>query len=104
MASTITRSQSNRASLGGGITGVLHQVKQQVSSHCSKAIMSTWTNICFQHLLESNPEIINAVLKVKRCLSNNKVYPVKKLVYFGVMNEKRNKDCFLVVLEPLEGV
>lgn len=28
----------------------------------------------------------------------------KKLVYFGVMNEKRNKDCFLVVLEPLEGV
>lgn len=41
---------------------------------------------------------------IEHLLGGGGVYPVKKLVYFGVMNEKRNKDCFLVVLEPLEGV
>jgi len=71
MAPTVNRSRPNRAYLGCGGTGALcpgcamhptnfHQLKD--------AILSIWANIskeCFQHLVESMPHKIKAVLKAK---------------------------------------
>ena len=66
MASTVTRSQSNRAALGCGGTGVTHH--RCAADKSAATIMSIWTKIseeCFQHLVESMPRRIKAVLKAK---------------------------------------
>ncbi len=69
MASTVTRSQSNRAPLGCGGTGDSHHgCAADKSAATACAIMSIWTKIseeCFQHLVESMPQRIKAVLKAK---------------------------------------
>ncbi len=93
MASTVTRSQSNRAPLGCGGTGDLHHGSAADKSFCQisktkilairylnyniyyinlqqllDAIMSIWTKISeefFQHLVEYMPRRIKAVLKAK---------------------------------------
>ncbi len=62
MASTVTRSQSNRASLGCGGTGDLH--------HNCAANKSGATALCYhvnmdKNLVESMPRSIKAVLKAK---------------------------------------
>ncbi len=64
MASTVIRSQSNRAPFGCGIIDVHPTNLQQLRD----AIMSILTKIseeCFQYLVESTPQIIKAVLKAK---------------------------------------
>ncbi len=69
IASTVTRSQSNRALLGCGGTGDSHHgCAVDKSAATAYAIMSIWTKICeefFQHLVESMPRRIKTVLKVK---------------------------------------
>ncbi len=61
MASTVTRSQSNRAPLGcGGMEDSHHGLDLQLTylQQLRDAIMSIWTKIseeCFQHLVESMP-------------------------------------------------
>ncbi len=68
MASKVTRSQSNRALLGSGGTGDSGDVQSTNLQQLRDAIMSIWTKICeefFQHLVESMPRRIKAVLKVK---------------------------------------
>ncbi len=60
MASTFTRSQSNRAPLGCGGMGHSQQLRD--------AIMSIWTKISeeyFQHLVKSMPRRFKALLKAK---------------------------------------
>ncbi len=64
MASTVTRSQSNVVEREIRIIDVLLTNLQQLRD----ATMSIWTKIaeeCFQHLVESIPQIIKAVLKAK---------------------------------------
>ncbi len=69
MASTVTRSQSNRAPLGCGGTGDSHNDVQPTNlQQLLDAIMLIWTKIseeCFQHLFESMPQRVKAVLKAK---------------------------------------
>ncbi len=73
MVSTVTRSQSNRAPLGCGGTGYSRSINILVVQPTNlqqlcDAIMSIWTKIseeCFQHLVESMPRRIKAVLKAK---------------------------------------
>ncbi len=69
MASTVTRSQSNRAPLGCGGTEIrIMDVQPTNLQQLRDAIMSIWTKIseeCFQHLVESMPRRIKAVLKAK---------------------------------------
>ncbi len=70
MASTVIRSQSSRAPLGCGGMGDSHHgcAVAQISKQLRDAIMSIWTKIseeCFQHLVESMPRRIKAVLKAK---------------------------------------
>ncbi len=83
MASTVTRSQSNRAPLGCGGTGDSHHgcAAENLQQLCD-AIMSIWTKIseeCLQHLVESMPRRIKAVLKAKGVQpGTSKVY-LKKL-------------------------
>ncbi len=69
MTSTVTRSQSNRAPLGCGVTEI-HNMDVQPTNiqQLRDAIMSIWTKIseqCFKHLAESMPRRIKAVLKAK---------------------------------------
>ncbi len=68
-ASTVTRSQSNRAPLGcGGMGECIMDVQPTNLQQLRDAIMSIWTKIseeCFQHLVESMPQSIKAVLKAK---------------------------------------
>ncbi len=72
MASTVTRSQFSRVPLGCGGWN-LQQLRD--------AIMSIWTKIfeeCFQHLVESMPRRIKAVLKTKGVQpGTSKVYLIK---------------------------
>ncbi len=68
MASTVTRSQSNKAALGCGGTGDSYHGSAANLQQLRDAIMSIWTKIseeCFQHLVESMPRRIKAVLKAK---------------------------------------
>ncbi len=72
MASTVTRSQSNRAPLGCGGDSVVEirimDVQPTNLHQLRDAISSIWTKIseeCFQHLVESMPRRIKAVLKEK---------------------------------------
>ncbi len=68
MASTVTRSQSNRAPLGCGGTRDSHHGCADDKSAAGDAIMTIWTKIseeCFQHLVESMPRRIKTVLKEK---------------------------------------
>ncbi len=70
MAFTVTRPQSNRAPLGCGGTGEIHIMDVQPTNlqQLRDAIMSIWIKIseeCFQHLVESMPRRIKAVLKAK---------------------------------------
>ncbi len=70
MASTVTRSQSNRAPLGCGGTGDSYHgcAADKCVHQLRDAIMSIWTKISeeyFQHLVESMPQRIKAVLKAK---------------------------------------
>ncbi len=68
MTSTVTRSQSNRASLGCGGTRDSHHGCADDKSAAGDAIMTIWTKIseeCFQHLVKSVPRRIKAVLKTK---------------------------------------
>lgn len=80
MFSRVTRSQSRRASLGCGEMGDFHEMHLALEFHqimdvqlenlqqLRHDVMSIWTKIakeCFQHLEESLPRIITAVLKVK---------------------------------------
>ncbi len=68
MAYKVTRSQSNRAPLGCGGTGDSHHGCAANLQQLCDAIMSLWIKIseeCFQHLTESIPRRIKAVLKVK---------------------------------------
>ncbi len=78
MASTVTRSQSNRAPLGCGGTG---DVQLRNLQQLCDTIMSIWTKIseeCFQHLVESMLWRIKAVLKAKWVqLGTSKVYLIK---------------------------
>ncbi len=87
MASTVTRSQYNRAPLGCGGTGDSHHgcTAQNLQQLCD-AIVLIWTKIseeCFQHLVESMPRRIKAVLKVQPSIS--KVCLVKWPVSVCVM-------------------
>ncbi len=82
MASTFTRSQSNRAPLGCGGTGDLHHgYAANKSAATAWCIMSIWTKIseeCFQHLVESMPRRIKGVLKANGVQpSTSKVYLIK---------------------------
>ncbi len=82
MASTVTRSQSNRAPLGCGGTGDLHN--GCAADKSAPAIMSIWTKIseeCFQHLVESIPRIIKAVLKEKGGQTRINLYNVCVNIY-----------------------
>ncbi len=69
MASTVTRSQSNRA-LWDVVEREIHIMDVQptnLQQPCD-AIMTIWTKSseeCFQHLVESMPQRIKAVLKAK---------------------------------------
>ncbi len=78
MASTVTRSQSNRAPLGCGGTG---DVQLRNLQQLCDTIMSIWTKIseeCFQRLVESMLWRIKAVLKAKWVqLGTSKVYLIK---------------------------
>ncbi len=69
MASTVTRSQSNRASLGCcGTRDSHHGCAADNLQQLCDAIMTIWTKIseeCFQHLVESMPRRIRTVLKTK---------------------------------------
>ncbi len=68
MASTVTRSQSNRAPLGCGGMGDSHHGWAAEKYAATVWSYHIWTKIseeCFQHLVESMPRIIKAVLKVK---------------------------------------
>ncbi len=69
MASTVTRSHSNRAALGC-VEREIHIMDVQPTNlqQLCDAIVSIWTKIseeCFQHLVESMPRRIKAVLKTK---------------------------------------
>ncbi len=82
MASTVTRSQSNRAPLGCGGTGdSRHDVQPTNLQQLRDAIMSIWTKISeeyFQHLVESMPRRIKTVLKAKGVQpGTSKVYLIK---------------------------
>ncbi len=65
MSSTVTRSQSNRAPLGCGGTRDSHHGcaddKSAATAWCYHVNMEE----CFQHLVESMPQIIKTVLKEK---------------------------------------
>ncbi len=81
MASTVTSSQSNRAPLGCGGMGDSHHGCAADKSAATDAVMSIWTKIseeCFQHLVESMPQRIEAVLKAKGVEpGTSNVYPIK---------------------------
>jgi len=69
MAPTVTRAQPNRASLGCGGTGATLDVHPANLHQLQDAFLSIWANIskeCFQHLVESMPRRIKAVLRTKR--------------------------------------
>jgi len=69
MAPTVTRSHPNRAYLGCGGTGASFPGCASHNLHkLQDAILSIWANIskeCFQHLVESMPHRMKAVLKAK---------------------------------------
>ncbi len=69
MASTVTRSQSNRAPVGCGGTGDSHQGsaddKSAATAWCNHVNMDKISEECFQHLVQSMPRRIKAVLKAK---------------------------------------
>ncbi len=69
MASTVTRSQSNRAPLDVVEREIcIMDVEPTNLQQLHDAIMSVWTKIyeeCFQHLVEYMPQRIKAVLKAK---------------------------------------
>ncbi len=79
MGSTVTRSQSNRAPLGCCEREIhIMDVQPTNLQQLCDAIMSIWTKIsdeCFQHLVESMPRRIKAVLKVQP--GTSKVYLIK---------------------------
>ncbi len=68
-ASTVTKSQSNRAPLGCGEREIhIMDVQPTNLQQLCDAIMSIWTKIseeCLQHLVESMPRRIKTVLKTK---------------------------------------
>jgi len=64
MAATVTRSQPNRASLGCGGTGASSH-KSPSTARCDPINMANISKECFQHLVESMPRRIKAVLKEK---------------------------------------
>ncbi len=70
MASTVTRSQSNRAPLGCDGTGDSHHGctadKSAATAWCYHVNMDKISEACFQHLVESIPWRIKAVLKAKK--------------------------------------
>ncbi len=77
MASTVTRSQSNRAPWdvdgkrwidGAGTRDLIMDVQTTNLQQLCDAIMTIWTKIseqCFQHLVESMPRRIKTALKTK---------------------------------------
>ncbi len=69
MASTVTRSQSNRAPLGCGGTRDSHHGcaddKSAATVWCYHDNMTNISEECFQHLVESVPRRIKTVLKEK---------------------------------------
>ncbi len=71
MASTVTRSQSSRAPLGCGGTGDSHHgcaatfCKFAATVWCYHINMYNISEECFQHLVETMPRRIKAVLKAK---------------------------------------
>ncbi len=69
MASTVTRSQSNRAPLGCGGTGDSHHGCAADKSAATVMLSCQYgpksMRKCFQHLVESMPRRIKAVLKTK---------------------------------------
>ncbi len=81
MASTVPRSQSNRAPLRCGGTGDrIMDVQLTNLQQLRDAIMSIWTKFseeCFQHLVESMPRRIKAVLKANVQPGTSKVYLIK---------------------------
>ncbi len=83
MASTVTRSQSNRAPLGcGGTRFTSWMCRRQICSNC---VMLSWqydqiSEECFQHLVESVPRRIKTVLKEK---GSNKVASVYGITKFS---------------------
>jgi len=89
VASTVTRSQSNRAPLGYGGTGD-SQLGVQLTNlqQLCDTIMSIWTKISeeyFQHIGESMPQGIKSVLMTKR--GSDKVYFIK--MYTVINNDQR---------------
>ncbi len=82
MASTVTRSQSNRALLGCGGTGDSHHGcvadKSAATAWCNHVNMTKISEECFQHLVEYMPRRIKAVLKAKGVQpGTSKVYLIK---------------------------
>ncbi len=68
MASTVTRSQSNRAALDVVERRFASWMCRRNLQQLRDAIMIIWTKIseeCFQHLVESMPRRIKAVLETK---------------------------------------
>jgi len=69
MAPTITRSQPNRIEdLWDVVERELRALDVEISINCKMIIISIWANIskeCFQHLVESMPRRIKAILKAK---------------------------------------
>ncbi len=85
MASTVTRSQSNRAPLGCGGTRDSHHGraddKSAATAWCYHDNMTNISEECLQHLVESMTRRIKAVLKEKGVQPvTSKVYLIKWLV------------------------
>ncbi len=81
MASTVTRSQSNRAPLGCGEIRIM-DVQPTNLQQLRDAIMSIWTKIsgdCFRHLVESISQRIKAVLKAKGVQPGTSKVKLKKV-------------------------
>ncbi len=82
MSSTVTRSQSNRASLGCGGTGDSRHGcaddKSTATAWCYHDNMTKISEECLQHLVESMPRRIKTVLKTKWVQpGTSKVYLIK---------------------------
>ncbi len=118
MASTVTRSQSNRA-LWDMVEGKIRIMEVQPKNllQLRDAIMSIWTKIseeCFQHLVKSMPRRIKAVLKAKGVQQGTgKVYlkkwPVNVYcsIYFfnnGDMIKKKNIYIYIYISKYITSV
>ncbi len=82
MASTVTRSQFNRAHFGCGGAGESHHGcaadKSAVTAWSYHVNMDQISKECFQHLVESMPRRIKAVMKAKGVQpGTSKVYLIK---------------------------